>query len=470
MFLGVLFGLSLSLLLKHSSLHLYTSIESALIPLIAYTSYFMSNGLGMSGIVTLLFCGITMKHYAYHTMSRRTQRATRYSFEVLAKVMENFIFVYLGMALFVSKAEATSGSGASSGGRVKPLFILVTTVSVIFTRYASVFPLSEMINLYTRKFRPHLTTTVSTSTEDEIPHAYQMMIFWAGLRGAVGVALAAGFKGRNAETLRMTVLVVVVLTVLMFGGTTARMLEVLGIRTGVEDPEGDVEDSDDEQAGVGLSDTRGWRNNGYGRSRSNSRRPRKQGYRDNEQGETEENYWNHHHNDLPRRPPAASSIPSSPSDYDSDGAEVLPLAPSAYPFPPTPGSSSRAPSSPSHDRDREGGGSARERWFQTIDEQYLLPLFSNATASRSFHARKSMRNSHSNISSPHEELLDADIDEDLGDRGADTRTIVLGAITSDRRGSGSGRGTPTRGAGTPTRMNFSRGGSPAPTGNGDRAS
>jgi len=33
----------------------------------------------------------------------------------------------------------------------------------------------------------------------------------------------------------MTVLVVVVLTVLLFGGTTARMLEVLGIRTGVED-------------------------------------------------------------------------------------------------------------------------------------------------------------------------------------------------------------------------------------------
>ncbi len=26
-----------------------------------------------------------------------------------------------------------------------------------------------------------------------------MMLFWAGLRGAVGVALASGFKGENAE-------------------------------------------------------------------------------------------------------------------------------------------------------------------------------------------------------------------------------------------------------------------------------
>jgi sodium/hydrogen exchanger-like protein 6/7 len=39
-----------------------------------------------------------------------------------------------------------------------------------------------------------------------------MMLFWAGLRGAVGVALAAGFKGENANALRTTVLVVVVLT------------------------------------------------------------------------------------------------------------------------------------------------------------------------------------------------------------------------------------------------------------------
>ena len=53
------------------------------------------------------------------------------------------------------------------------------------------------------------------------------------MRSAVGVALAAGFKGKNVQTLRMTVLVVVVLTVFLFGGTTARMMEVLGIQTGV---------------------------------------------------------------------------------------------------------------------------------------------------------------------------------------------------------------------------------------------
>ncbi|KAI5287820.1 monovalent cation:H+ antiporter, CPA1 (nhx1) [Ascosphaera aggregata] len=68
------------------------------------------------------------------------------------------------------------------------------------------------------------------------------MLFWAGLRGAVGVALAAGLEGENAPALRATVLVVVVLTVIIFGGTTARMLEILDIRTGVVEEV----DSDDE--------------------------------------------------------------------------------------------------------------------------------------------------------------------------------------------------------------------------------
>ncbi|GAA5972160.1 hypothetical protein JCM8115_007141, partial [Rhodotorula mucilaginosa] len=95
MALGVLFGLGCSLMLKHSELGRYTEIESCLVFLIAYTSYFFSNALTMSGIVSLLFCGITLKHYAYHNMSPRTQRSSRYMFGSLASLSENFIFIYL---------------------------------------------------------------------------------------------------------------------------------------------------------------------------------------------------------------------------------------------------------------------------------------------------------------------------------------------------------------------------------------
>lgn len=49
MALGVLFGLMCSLGLKHSNLALYPHIESCIVALVAYTSYFFSNGLSMSG-------------------------------------------------------------------------------------------------------------------------------------------------------------------------------------------------------------------------------------------------------------------------------------------------------------------------------------------------------------------------------------------------------------------------------------
>lgn len=49
MALGVVFGLACSLMLKHSRLNEYPELESCLVILIAYTSYFFSNGLTMSG-------------------------------------------------------------------------------------------------------------------------------------------------------------------------------------------------------------------------------------------------------------------------------------------------------------------------------------------------------------------------------------------------------------------------------------
>lgn len=71
------------------------------------------------------------------------------------------------------------------------------------------------------------------------------MLFWAGLRGAVGVALAAGLDDPNSSpTLKATVLIVVVLTVIIFGGTTARMLEIVGVRTNVVSEEVDSDDDD----------------------------------------------------------------------------------------------------------------------------------------------------------------------------------------------------------------------------------
>lgn len=160
-------------------------------------------------------------------MSRRTQLTTKFIFQILAQLSENFIFIYLGLTLFTE-----------TDLEFKPLFILITVVGICAARWLSVFPLSKLIN-YIIRVRARRRGREAT---EELPWHYQAMLFWAGLRGAVGVALAAGLQGTNGPALRATVLVVVVLTVIIFGGTTARMLEILGIRTGVIEEI----DSDDE--------------------------------------------------------------------------------------------------------------------------------------------------------------------------------------------------------------------------------
>ncbi|CCM04113.1 uncharacterized protein FIBRA_06273 [Fibroporia radiculosa] len=377
MALGVIFGLGMSLILKHSSLMLYPSIESCLVALSAYTCYFFSNGLSMSGIVSLLFCGITLKHYAYHTMSRRTQRATKYIFSTLAQLSENFIFIYLGLSLFTSPP-----SSAKITSYFKPLFITITTVAVVFTRYAAVFPLSEAINLFHRHARGQ--------RQEELPHSYQMMLFWAGLRGAVGVALAAGFKGENAQTLRTTVLVVVVLTVVVFGGTTARMLEVLGIRTGVEDDEASSSDEEDmPTARSGWYNRRSARWNQYLEEEPSVFASQQANF---PRSDSPRMYNHQVQNSGPIRNNTIFSAASSDS-FDDDG-EVLPLATAAITEMPYPGGRRKSrDGSLGGPGPSNGAGSDESKWFQQLDERYLLPLFSNATASRTFHARKARRTS-----------------------------------------------------------------------------
>ncbi|KAH7051262.1 Sodium/hydrogen exchanger family-domain-containing protein [Macrophomina phaseolina] len=225
--IGLIIGVLTSLLLKFTYVRRFPKIESCLVILIAYLSYFFSNAIHMSGIVSLLFCGICLKHYAYHNMSRRTQLTTKFVFQVMAQLSENFIFIYLGLSLF-TETELD----------YKPLFILMTVIGICVARYCAVFPLSRLVNWIIR----YKARRRGREVAEELPWSHQAMLFWAGLRGAVGVALAAGLTGTNGFTLRATVLVVVVLTVIIFGGTTARMLEILQIKTGVVEEI----DSDDE--------------------------------------------------------------------------------------------------------------------------------------------------------------------------------------------------------------------------------
>lgn len=331
--IGTMVGILTALVLKHSHVRRFPRIESCLVLLFAYASYFFSNGCHMSGIVSLLFCGITLKHYAYFNMSRRTQIAIKYIFQLLAQLSENFIFVYLGLSLFTDDTL-----------RFKPVLIIVTTMGICVSRWGAVFPLSRVIN-FVHRTRQQGFHSSGRIIQDEIPQQYQMMLFWAGLRGAVGVALAAGLEGEHANSLRATVLVVVVLTVIVFGGTTARMLEILGIRTGVID---EAESDDEFDIEAVLDTTHQFRNSGPSSSRHQSTA-------------------------------SASADPDSvrlrrsasyhdDSDNESDVSDLPPMAGDGS-------SNSRPVALDNLNRSISGFfNDDRARWFKEFDEQVLKPV------------------------------------------------------------------------------------------------
>lgn len=446
MLLGVCFGLGCSLLLKHSRLSSYPQLESCLVALIAYTSYFFSNGVTMSGIVSLLFCGITLKHYAYHNMSRRTQRTTRYTFQTLANLSENFIFIYLGLSLFTQEILV-----------YKPLFIIVTVLAVVASRYCAVFPIASVVNAVKRARNNRRARATGGggvprgAVEEELPRQYQIMLFWAGLRGAVGFALSAGIEGQNAIALQTTVLVTVVLTVIVFGGTTAQMLEILGIRTGVQDDEGDSDDEEDDDDVMRLRgmQRRTYLDSGSYRDASEraglTRSGRKAAYRDASETSSPRASLSHSSSvfasgmrgaktggartgfadDLEEddeRSSFSSEMLPSRSSTPGAGTGLAPLATGAsLSRSATPGlagarspttvnttsipslseirkavleasSSDGSASSPAKQLlDRAGLVMKDGQWFQAIDQKYLLPLFSNSVASRKHEEKKIAR-------------------------------------------------------------------------------
>lgn len=241
-----------------------------------------------------------------------------------------------------------------------------------------------------------------------------MMLFWAGLRGAVGVALAAGITGKNAAALRTTVLIVVVLTVVVFGGTTSRMLEVMGIKMGVEDDEASSDEEDDYQTPSGVRG--GLSNYQYFNHQTEALSPQ---YQDNDIEEginlvipkqqdvnlkqatssaslQKSNSPSKRAESTDRRSKSLNAGSSSKQpvlDLEDDDNEVLPVA-----------NTSKIPDNHDHEGDMDNSRFVFKdgKWFTDLDERYLLPLFSNSVASRRHNARKtnSRRNLQEAESSP----------------------------------------------------------------------
>ncbi|CAI5486845.1 unnamed protein product, partial [Closterium sp. Naga37s-1] len=320
-------------------LHLYClhNLECCLIVLFPYISYLVAEGLALSGIVAILFCGILMKRYTFPNLSEVAQVLSAGFFQLIASIAETFTFIYMGTEIALGEHQRW--------GHISFIFFSIIFIGV--ARAANVFPCAHLINL----FRP---------PSKQIPDSHQKALWFSGLRGAMafGLALQATHDLPNhshGRAIFTTTTAIVMVTVILLGGSTSTVLERLRV-TGdrysqLRQPDDTSDEEEEEGSGMmhGLidahEDTHGSaRGHGHGDGRGGGRGGGREGGRGGgepngvpflpQKLESADAYSQHHVNILPE----------NPSFEDLDSKYIRPFF-TAEPAPDT--------------RRREGGGADR---------------------------------------------------------------------------------------------------------------
>ncbi|XP_074047240.1 sodium/hydrogen exchanger 9 [Macrotis lagotis] len=224
--MGSAYAVVTALLTKFTKLCEFPMLETGLFFLLSWSAFLSAEAAGLTGIVAVLFCGVTQAHYTYNNLSSDSKMRTKQLFEFMNFLAENVIFCYMGLALFTFQNHIFNA-----------LFILGAFSAILIARACNIYPLSFILNL---------------GRKQKIPWNFQHMMMFSGLRGAIAFALA--IRDTESEPKQMmftTTLLIVFLTVWVFGGGTTPMLTWLQIRVGV-DPDEDLKADSSQQEGDNL--------------------------------------------------------------------------------------------------------------------------------------------------------------------------------------------------------------------------
>ncbi|XP_034024497.1 sodium/hydrogen exchanger 9-like [Thalassophryne amazonica] len=210
--IGFIFTIITSLLTKFSQLCENPLLETLVFFLMSWSSFLLAEASGLSGIVAVLFCGLSQARYTIHNLSSEGKTRTKQLFEIFNFLGEVFIFSYMGYVLLTFPHHA-----------FKALFISAAFLSIFISRACSIYPLSFLLNL---------------GRTTKIPHNFQHFMMLAGLRG--GVAFSLAIRDTSTEARRSifsTTLLLVTFTIWVLGTAADPMLHWLEVRVGVDTDE-----------------------------------------------------------------------------------------------------------------------------------------------------------------------------------------------------------------------------------------
>jgi CPA1 family monovalent cation:H+ antiporter len=169
---------------------------------IAYGSYLAADLVHASGIVAVVAAGVVIARYGLSTGKLRGTQLLGF-WSLLAFVLNAILFILVGAALPIT--------------HLAPL--------------AGVVVLAYVIVLVTRAVPVYLLLSASALVPPAIPWSWRHLTFWAGLRGALSVALALSVAGVAGVDSSVSLIAygVVLLSLLVQGGLIAPVARALKI-------------------------------------------------------------------------------------------------------------------------------------------------------------------------------------------------------------------------------------------------
>lgn len=213
--IGVLCGLCSALLLKLCRLtadgeeHVHFNVpEMGVMLVFAYLPYLIADALDYSGIVAIMFTGITMRHYAHHNLTKVTRLIFLPFMEFLASICETYVFLLLGFGVFLLDSVYSIS------------LIGWSLLACLVSRALHVYGFSFIIN--------------RISASRRLRRNEQHLVALAGLRGAVAFVCAISFPEtettQHRDVFLSTTIVIIGLSIVFLGWPTPCFMQLLDIK------------------------------------------------------------------------------------------------------------------------------------------------------------------------------------------------------------------------------------------------
>lgn len=181
-------------------------IEPIFVFVMAYLAYLNAEIFHFSGILSITFCGITMKNYVEQNISAKSHTTVKYSMKMLASSAETVIFMFLGVSTVQSNHDWNTW------------FVILTIVFCSIYRILGVLIFSAICNQFRVK---------------KIKFTDKFVMCYGGLRGAVAFALVITIDPHHIPLQPMfltATIAMVYFTVFVQGITIKPLVQLLGVK------------------------------------------------------------------------------------------------------------------------------------------------------------------------------------------------------------------------------------------------